>query len=194
LTDEKKSILSDLETKIWKTKGARFNAARRLQSRKIWGSYLVSAYSIYILAISIFLLTQLTSNNALNLSTIFGSLLILVFSLHEGSLNAEQKAERHHVCAKDLTALYDKVNLRIKQANESDAESLIKEYAAIIDRCPENHETIDYDLFLTEHKQFNISWCDKKKIQFEYGAFKSVCLTIIVIPPVILAISLAIYV
>jgi hypothetical protein len=189
LTNEHENILTDLETKIWKTKGARFNAARRLQSRKTWGSYLVSAYSIYILSISIFLLTQTSSNNALNLSSIFGSLLILVFSLHEGSLNAEQKAERHHICAKDLTALYDKVILRIKQSNESDAETLIRQYAEIIDRCPENHDTIDYELFQTEHEKFKKSWIKKQLIKLEYGIFKKTCLLIIVAPPIALAVS-----
>lgn len=183
-------ILKDLQTQIWKTKGARFNAYRRLQSRKSWGSYLVSTYSIYILAISIFLLTQTTANNILNLSSILGSLLILVFSLHENSLNAEQKSERHHICAKELTALYNKVKLRIHQSNISDIESLTDSYANIIDRCPENHEPIDYDFFKIEHKDFNMSLVNKIIIALEYYAFKITCLIIITVPPTALILTL----
>lgn len=180
------NVLNELKTKIWKTKGARFNASRRLQARKIWGGYLVSALSIYILAIGIFSLTQTHTNITLNLLSIIGSLLILVFSLHEGSLNAEQKAERHHVCAKDLTTLYDKVSLQIQIADYSKAETLIEEYARIIDRSPENHELIDYELFKTEHKDFEIPYLSKLKTEFTYHSFQTACMILIITPSILL--------
>ncbi|KAA0945182.1 MULTISPECIES: SLATT domain-containing protein [unclassified Pseudomonas] len=182
------NTLDELRTKIWKTKGARFNASRRLQARKVWGGYLVSAFSIYILAIGIFSLTETHTNPTLNLSSIIGSLLILVFSLHEGSLNAEQKAERHHVCAKDLTALYDKVSLQIQIAETSKAEALIEEYARIIDRSPENHDLIDYKLFKTEHKDFKVSCLTALKIEFKYYSFQTACTLLITTPLILLSI------
>ncbi|MGF6097156.1 SLATT domain-containing protein [Pseudomonas sp. 18175] len=180
------SLLDELKTKIWKTKGARFNASRRLQARKVWGSYLVSAFSIYILAIGIFSLTETHTNPTLNFSSIIGSLLILVFSLHEGSLSTEQKAERHHVCARDLTALYDKVALQTQLANDDKAEELIEEYARIIERSPENHDVIDYDLFRTEHKDFKVPATTKIKIELAYYSFQTTCLIMIATPPVML--------
>lgn len=176
------NLLDELKTKIWKTKGARFNASRRLQSRKVWGSYLVSAYSIYILAIGIYSLTETHTSTILNLASIIGSLLILVFSLHEGSLNAEQKSERHHVCARELTALYDKVALHTQLASTDKAEELIEEYARIIERAPENHDPIDYDLFRTEHKDFETPFITKIKIEFIYYSFQTTCLLMIATP------------
>jgi len=185
------SLLDELRTKIWKTKGARFNASRRLQARKVWGGYLVSAFSIYILAIGIFSLTETHTSTILNLSSIIGSLLILVFSLHEGSLNAEQKAERHHVCARELTALYDRVTLQIRLSDVSKAQELTEEYARIIERSPENHDLIDYDLFRTEHKEFNTPFLTVLKIESAYYRFQTICLLMISTPPVILFISYA---
>ncbi|WP_426133523.1 SLATT domain-containing protein [Pseudomonas sp. PWP3-1b2] len=186
------SSLDELRTKIWKTKGARFNSSRRLQARKVWGGYLVSAFSIYILAIGIFSLTETHTSTILNLSSIIGSLLILVFSLHEGSLNAEQKAERHHVCARDLTALYDKVSLQIQLGTSNKAEELIDEYARIIERSPENHELIDYDLFRTEHKDFRVSFLTAIKIEFAYYRFQTICILMIATPPIVFSILYAI--
>jgi len=183
------SPLEELRTKIWKTKGSRFNASRRLQARKVWGGYLVSAYSIYILAIGIFSLTETHSSTILNLSSIIGSLLILVFSLHEGSLSAEQKAERHHVCARELTALYDKVALQIQLTSTEKSEELIEEYARIIERSPENHELIDYDLFRTEHKDFKVPCLTAIKIDLAYYRFQTVCMLMMAAPPVLLFIS-----
>lgn len=180
------SLLDELRTKIWKTKGARFNASRRLQARKVWGGYLVSAFSIYILAIGIFSLTETHTNTILNLSSIIGSLLILVFSLHEGSLSAEQKAERHHVCARDLTALYDRVALQIQLSDTDKAQELIEEYARIIERSPENHDLIDYDLFRTEHKDFKVPFSTAIKIELAYYRFQTICILMIAIPPVML--------
>nr|WP_298138119.1 SLATT domain-containing protein [uncultured Pseudomonas sp.] len=189
MSSEPTNILEDLDTKVWKTKGSRFNACRRLQSRKTWGSYLVSAYSIYILTISIYLLTQPGAGNFFNMLSIVGSLLILVFSLHEGSQNAEQKAERHHLCAKELAALYDKIVIRVKQSNNSDADHLVDEYASIIARSPENHETIDYELFRAEHDMFRIPWWKVQFIKLEHGIFKITCLVLIIIPPAFLIFS-----
>lgn len=189
MSNESTSILDDLDTKVWKTKGSRFNACRRLQSRKIWGSYLISAYSVYILVISIYLLKQTGAGDFFNMLSIVGSLLILIFSLHEGSQNAEQNAERHHICAKELAALYDKILIQKKISNNSAADDLAKEYANIIARSPENHEPIDYKLFCSEHDVFGIPWWKVQFIKLQHAIFKITCLILIVIPPAFLCLA-----
>jgi hypothetical protein len=173
--------LIELRTKIWKTKGARFNASRRLQTRKNQSSYLISLYSIYILAIAIYSLTQPTSV-AVNFASTLGSLLILIFSVHEGSQGSETKAERHHVCAKQLGALYDEIALFLVTPDVHNFSYSTKKYAEIIDRCPENHEPIDYEVFKVQHSEFNISACKKVLILFEFHGFNILCFIIMIAP------------
>jgi hypothetical protein len=153
--------LESLAKRIWITKGARLNAARRLESRHTWSTRAVACLSAYLIGISLLLLTDSLRANpniqlGLSIASIFVSVLVLVFSLVEGQADYRVKAERLHGCAKELLA----IELRAERARQAerladeDVASIEREFVRIVDRCPENHLPVDYELFKASRPEF----------------------------------------
>lgn len=162
-----------LYTKLWKTKGARFLAHKRLESLNRYSTYSISLNSIYVIILSLLSLQQFQylsnfTSDHLSLLTLFLSVLIIVTSIIENSKNYSVNAELHHQCGKELNMIYEKL-IQIKNnydSNSDDKEEINKlgiKYQEIIDKYSVNHSTLDYQKFLVSNKidEYKDSRCPK---------------------------------
>jgi hypothetical protein len=163
---------SELDHKMWITKGARFNAHERLMSKHKWSTATVSFLSGYVILVSLLEYIKPISMNTdqINLMTFVAialAVFILVLSLLEASKSYERKAVEQHDCGRKISTLYAKLRqLRaseIESSNNHDfyrqCESISSEYERILNECHENHDVIDNDLFRIRHpEKFNFMW------------------------------------
>ncbi len=186
----------ELCSRMWITKGSRYNAYRRYELK-----HRLSLTSISMLTLYVFWLTladfchifRLTGNNNIILFiSMVLSIFILILSLLENSNNYQIKAERLHNCAKEITGVYNELRMLIHSEDSYDnkfkgLEEITKRYDGIIQKYGENHDKIDYELFRAEnYKEFEINIIKKQFILI--NSFKSYWLYIIciVVPPMLI--------
>ena len=149
-----KNLKQVLDDKIWRTKGARFNAFRRLSKKQDIFTFVTAASSIHLLAISIVQLADFfkiseSQSTLLNLTSILLSIIILAYSLIEGGKSHGIKAERHHLCGIELDKIYN--DLIFSKDNEQEHQRISEEYNNSIEKYMLNHETIDDEYFMLQH-------------------------------------------
>lgn len=188
-------FVKNLQTKIWRTSGARFNAARRLRRRERFSTFSIACFAVVGIALTIVqrvygVPAGTDVDNHYTLLAIAISLFVLVISLLEGAGGYVLKAERLHQNAVDLDGLQERLGQVVAQIE--DGESLNQdvigkitgEYEQKIKECPENHEPIDDQLFRAQHrlspefKGFSFSWPHAMFIRLAYG-FRSTWLFVI---------------
>lgn len=149
------SFAHDLSRRIWTTKGARFNAHRRLIKQNEWSLRAIAFLSVYVTVLSVAILVPAFGLSAkmqaeISVGVAGLSLLILVFSLMESSRDYRVRAERLHLCAMELGRIQQRVDFAIAEAGGQLATSvqlLAGEYEDAIARCQENHDAIDNLMF-----------------------------------------------
>jgi hypothetical protein len=185
---------SELDRKIWLTKGARFNAYRRLRKQHELSLRAISFLSAYLIVLSIFLLLpdiglDESGRRVAGVGTIAMSLFILVLSLLESTKNAQLRAEVHHNCGLDLSRLYDRLRIALTSAaaDRVTLQTIADEYGNILQRFNENHEPEDDLLFRAQHKvgfgriaTWRVHWVERIRIAGFYWA-------LILVPPVVAA-------
>ncbi len=190
----------ELERRIWITRGSRFNAHQRLMCKQSWSVAAISLLSLYVIAFTLlqfFPALSLTSKqiNVISFSAIVLSLFILVIRLLESSKSYQIKAMQFHKCASELSLLYDKIHQILDNADNNTSKLLTEisiEYATILDKCPENHDVVDFDDFKIQHRQeFKLGVIDRIWFPF-IGWIKSYSpyLLLIIVPPVVIIILL----
>ncbi|MTJ46700.1 SLATT domain-containing protein [Dolichospermum sp. UHCC 0259] len=173
-----KAYSESLMSRIWKTKSARFNAARRLKNKYQFSISSISILSVYGIAIPI--IQSIVKNPACqrindiyNAISLILSVFTLAISLEEGSKNYELRAEKLYNNAVQLSSLQREMEY-LMICGLSDNELLQKlgelsvKYDQIIKECPENHEPEDYDLLKAQNiKDFKITWIEGLYIQIK---------------------------
>lgn len=148
-----------LQTKIWQTSGARFNASRRLQSRERLSIVSIAGLAVVGIAISIIpsVIGVPTEAVQVGLYSFLGvaiGLSVLVISLIEGGGRFSIRAEKLHDNARDLSALQNKLELVL--ADPSHTSDQIEEirfgYEKLVRECPFNHSPIDHNRFVAQHR------------------------------------------
>ena len=155
--------LKDLQTKIWRTSGARYNASRRLKRKELFSTIslaLFSALSIIIAVVQRIYSTPIQTvsglDNLLTALSICMGLFILVFTLMEWGAANGVKAHMLHKNAEELNALQGKIGHiveRIEKDKDKDIswdekDALRFEYEEIKGSCNENHTPTDDSFFL----------------------------------------------
>jgi hypothetical protein len=141
----------NLNNRIWRTKGARFNAYRRLEKKNSALTFITSFSSIHLLAIAILQLSSLVplsveQSKLLNFISITISIIILAYSLFEGGKEHGLKSERHHLCGIELDRCYS----RLQHITDGDTSGLIKltdEYNDVTEKHLLNHDSVDDEFF-----------------------------------------------
>ena len=161
LDDELKAI----GQKIWVTKGARFNAYRRLSNKQKASIFSISILSVYLMA-EAFIPKEtlpLEAEKWRNAFVVLASAFILILSLLEARKSYELKAERLHNNAMALNKLYDSFML---SSSEDEKKKKVEEYHALIERCPENHSPCDDELFRSSQpKDFKMCYGKREWIK-----------------------------
>lgn len=196
-SDNVDTYAESLNKKIWTTKGSRFNAARRLNNKFQFSITSISILSIYGVSIPILQgIINVSKCPQLNsiytaVSTIL-SISILVLSLLDSSKNYQVRADRLYNNALKIRNLHRQleyaINCELNNANfQKKIQDFSSRYEKLINECPENHDTEDYDLFRAQHREdFKISWmtgtCIRLKIFINDYWFY---VFVLVIPPLI---------
>lgn len=167
----------ELDRKMWITKGARFNAHQRLMSKHIWSIATISYLSVLVIIVTLIRYIPAISltekqNDVTAFSAIVLALFILILSLLEASRSHQMKAMELHNCARDVATLYNRLRQTLSNPSDKDrvsvSEQLTKiasQYDEIMNRCQENHDVIDYDIFRLQHKEdFNLGLLECTKI------------------------------
>lgn len=193
------SYIKSLKFKLWKTKGSRFNAYRRLKRRQQVSIFSISVLSVYGISIPVIQAVLDTSfcpktNDLYTVVSLTLSVFILVLSLLEGANNYASKSEKMHVNAVKISALYSELEILTVREKNLDVlgekiDDIQRRYAEMIEECPDNHEPEDYLEFQTQHrKDFHLSrlfcfWVRLKSFAVNYWLYS---LFLIVIPPFII--------
>ncbi|QBF28493.1 SLATT domain-containing protein [Pseudomonas tructae] len=159
--------LEKLQTTVWRTSGARYNASRRLKRRELFSTIslaLFSAISIIIAVVQRIYSTPIQCisglDNLLTAISICMGLFILVFTLMEwGSANGV-KAYVLHKNAENLNALQSKIGHIIAKHKDNQEETISHDdvnllrldYEEIKGQCAENHTPTDDRFFLTSKR------------------------------------------
>lgn len=156
-------FLLALRTTVWRTAGARYNAARRLKRREF--TSVLSLALLSSLSVAIAFLQRIYSpqggtpldNYLTALAGCFG-IFLLAISLVEYGARHGAKADALHQSAEDLTALQLKIAQCMAELDSGfsvtwDSVSALRvEYETMKSRCRENHEPIDDRLFLSQRR------------------------------------------
>jgi VIT1/CCC1 family predicted Fe2+/Mn2+ transporter len=154
------NFMEELETKMWKTKGARYNAYRRLRNKHLWSARTISVLSIYAITVSLLqLFPDIVAPEKQHIATVAAvsfAIFILVLSILEQSENYLLRAEHLHRCANEISKLYDELHLLVSgnreiEKNELELRRISDAYHDTISRYDENHDWIDYLYFQAEH-------------------------------------------
>ena len=158
-----KSFLEELNYKIWSTKGARFEADKRLTIISKMSNISLSILSAYLIIsglISVYNINSEMSFDIINYVVTALSIILLVLSAHENAQQYNLRAKEFHNCGLELSKLYDKLRI-FKTLNEKAgsyekrnfAIQLSKEYQHILSKY-ENHLSIDYENFKITHTEY----------------------------------------
>lgn len=137
---------------VWRTAGARFNAARRLRRREAFSSVSLALFSAAIIVVSLVqvLYAKFIDNNMANALTVlvvsFG-IFALVISLVEAGARSGERASRLFINAENLNDFQKRLGV----ADPAMLESHLKEYKSLKDSLGDNHEPIDDDYFISSH-------------------------------------------
>ena len=192
------SYVTSLKSRLWKTRGSRFNAYRRLKRRQQVSIFSISVLSVYGISIPVIQAVLDTTscpktNDLYTVISLTLSVFILVLSLLEGANNYAGKSEKMHTNAVKISSLYSELEvLMIRDQNPSSLiEKVVdiqRRYSEIIEECPENHEPEDYLEFQIQHRNdFRLSLlrCSWVKIRSFFVNYWLYSLFVIVIPPFI---------
>lgn len=158
-----KDFSTELNYKLWTTKGARFSASHRLKKLNKLSSYSIGFLSAYLIILGLLSVIDIktavviTSDQYAFISTSL-SVIILVFSQLESANDYRLKAEKYHDCALEVSELYNKLRY-LKTSNKTKeevnqvAEGLAHEYSVLL-RKYENHESVDFEMFKTTKPEY----------------------------------------
>lgn len=198
-----KSYLEELNYKIWSTKGARFEADKRLSIISKMSNISLSILSAYLIIaglISVYNLHSSIKLDLINYVVTALSIILLVLSQYENAQNYNLRAKDFHKCGLELATLYNKLRT-FKTLNENPSEyekknfiiSLSEEYQRILSKY-ENHLSIDYLNFKISHTEYfielknqDIEKIKRKNFWIRYGWYS---LIIILTPILIILICL----
>jgi len=199
-----KTFLEELNYKMWVTKGARFNASKRLSLRDNWSNKATGFLSAYLIIIGLLSVYQISQTPIINPNIIaFGStaisILLLAFSQMEAAQDYKMRAHRHIDCALRISKLYNDLRIfkTMKNPTEEEktafAEELANKYQDILDHYS-NHDSVDLKLFQSKNRQYFLL---SKLDVFIYNVrfyFSSIFLyQILIILPIVLAITILIH-
>lgn len=139
---------------MWKTKNSRFHASDRLRQRGYWKGIALSFLSAYVLVLSVvpkYLegVGSIAHRDYIGLIALSASIVLLVFSIISIFDEDKLRSSYMHDNAKAITALYHSYKLAIDTAakggnNAPSSDAINEQYQAIMEKCPFNHDSIDW--------------------------------------------------
>jgi len=156
------SHIGKLKSSVWTTKGARFNAHRRLERRSTVALWTLGLLSMLVFVLSLTALVFADTISAgqikmIGLSTAIISFVSIWAHVYEYSHKHDRQAFSFHKSGQKLSELYNRIALEEKLADDFDEAHLIEfseAYAEIIKDFDDNHANCDFRYFLSSHKNY----------------------------------------
>lgn len=194
-----KTLLEELNYKIWSTKGARFNASKRLLVKDTLSNKAIAFLTAYLIIFGLVSVYQVSNSKIFNEKIIaFGSttisILLLTFSQMEAAQDYKMRAHKYHECALKISKLYIKLRsfktlTTYTEVEKKDfSEKLGSKYQKLLEHYT-NHESIDYKLFMAQNNDyFKMPWrkIALTKLQL-YWETKLLYHALIIAPPLLFA-------
>ena len=166
---------SRLAKKVWTTKGARFNAQRRLEAERRGSMHTLAVLSIYVIVLQCWLAFDADASGGANgwvwpVLMIGMAVTILVLGLMEENRRHGVEADRLGRSGMDLNRLSDEIAADAVSGEERTwLERRTEEYHDILGRTSENHEKIDYDLVRAQSRDdYDMGWWEGMTIRARY--------------------------
>lgn len=155
-------LIENLEKKIWKTRGARFNAHRRMRLNNLYSTLSVTVLTVSIIGMNlcIFLPDYQSKSTLVTLLTIGLSVFVLAISQLIAAREYGLKAINFHKCGCELSALLDELSiLKVrKTVSEQELKQIFEKYEALLIKYDNNHAGIDVKQFKAQHpKEYSLS-------------------------------------
>lgn len=160
---------------MWKTRGARFSAYQRLRKTQQLSFYSTSFLSAYLIVINLLpafkLLPDFISVDHISFLSAALSIVLLIYTVIESSMNYGLNADRFHNCARELSSLHAQLYqlLDRKKSTEQNLKKISDEYNIILNRY-ENHDPLDYNFHkATNPKEFKLNCIEANWIKFRWN-------------------------
>lgn len=150
-------FVSELNFKLWVTKGARFKASERCNRQSEKYTQVIAFVSAYLIILSVLGFCKIPyclKDNYNIFITIALSIIVLVSSQFLYASNYSVKSIEYHKCALEISELYNK--LRIIKSDDNlitEVQTITNRYEHILCQYS-NHLPIDYDMFKTNKSKY----------------------------------------
>lgn len=147
-----------LKLTIWITKGARYNAAKRLERQAEMADIAATGLSFAVTSLSLLSLLFADGispfqSKTIGAATIIISFFIMLMSLMQSGKRYGLRAYVLHRCGEELTDLYREVEAAedLDQMTADAYLSFLKRYNSVLAHNNENHTNTDYNYFQTQN-------------------------------------------
>ncbi len=159
-----KNYLVELRTVIWRTAGARYNAARRLKRKELFSTISLTFFSVISICLAVVQKIYVASiqqktglDDYLTTLSILSGIFLLAISLMEWGARNGSNADALYKNAEDLNSLQRKINQELSMIDSGSTTwercgVISAEYDAIQNRCDVNHDPIDDRRFLAGYR------------------------------------------
>lgn len=159
--------------KIWNTRGARFNAFRRVKRIDEWSNRAIITFSVYLVGLNcvVFIdsLSESFDADTVTVVNVILSAFILALSIYINAKDHKVEYLSHHECGKKLGRVYNAISSYVdKEEYNADIEELVNQYQSIIEGYRFNHEPEDWDYFLYTTNQVKYSEYQVARILYQY--------------------------
>ena len=156
-------FLIELRTTTWSTSGARFNASRRLKRRDSIGMFSIAMFAAIGVGLSIVekayaLHPGSQIDNYVTTLSICIGLFVIVISLIEWGSSSSLRADALYRNAEELNELQRRLAQLLAEISDgrklepSEVNTARADYENIKKACRFNHEPIDHQLFIADHR------------------------------------------
>jgi len=169
-------LTNDLIKRMWLTKGARYNAYRRLQKKhdlSISSISFLSSYVLIINSLKFFKFLNITpfQENVILFFTMVMSIFILILSLIDSAKDYKLNAEKFLMSATEIENLYNELEqtnsstMSIKR-KEDKVQKILGRYGEILKFYQVNHDAVDFDFLVFNNVRWSLNGFFKLSITY----------------------------
>ncbi|MCU0117450.1 SLATT domain-containing protein [Pseudomonas sp. B2M1-30] len=156
--------LVELRTVIWRTAGARYNAARRLKRKELFSTISLTFFSVISICLAVVqkvyapAITKSTGlDDYITTLSILSGIFLLAISLMEWGARNGSNADALYKNAEDLNSLQRKIKQELFKVGSGSVTwercgAISAEYDAVQSRCDINHDPIDDQRFIADYR------------------------------------------
>jgi hypothetical protein len=169
------SPADQLQRAMHTVKAARFNAAERLERKRLTSVVALSIVSLYFVGLSVWQAVYAanlseSASRLVTLVSIMSSISTLVLALIEAMHDYKIKAHHMHACALAVNDLLQEFRLS-QTSNPAVVQDFRRRYNAVVRGCPFNHTRVDYLMARADRGWGTWLWAHLRYVADVYGLY-----------------------